>query len=522
MSTEQHWDAVIVGTGFGGSMMALQLARAGRSVLVLDRGRWVDRDESAWDTTAILVDRKYKSQTAYEAPQFTKRQLLYPNDTIGGNSVFYGAASLRLREADFERRSRFRHLGDSADQYVDWPISYRELQPYYEDAERLLGVAGVQGVDPTEPPRTTDYVCAPPPYGSPARRIVRAAEGLGLHPFQLPLAINFGGNDGRDKCIQCMTCDLYPCKLGAKNDLSVTVLPAAMRHGATVRGETIVTKLRVVQDRVTGVECIDVATRQSFAVSCDVAVVSAGAIASPKILIASGLASLPQGDLIGKYLMRHCSGIIIGLCPFDTNPEQMFHKQVAITDFYFGGPSQPAGPWGMLQALQVPPAEYMEQEGPFPVNHIGPWTIRKQIFLLAIAEDMPNRDNRVEVHASARDPFGVPIATLHHRYARRDYAARRALYREGARILRRAGAWMRFRKPIYSFSHAVGSCRFGDDPASAVLDPHCRLFGVTNLFVVDGSFMPTSGGVNPSLTIAANALRVGRHVSDNWTAYAPI
>jgi len=501
-------------------MTALQLAQAGKSVLLIDRGRWVDRDESAWDTNAILIDRKYKSRTAYEAPQFPVRRLMYPNDAIGGNSVFYGAASLRLREADFERRSRF---PDSASHHgiVDWPIKYDELQPYYEEAERLLGVAGVRGVDPTEPPRTTDYVCEPPPYGSPAKRIVRAAEALGLRPFQLPLAINFGGNNGRNRCIQCMTCDLYPCKLGAKNDLSVAVLPAAMQSGAVVRGQTVAINLRIERDRVTGVECVDLTTGEPFAVSCDVAVVSAGAIASPKILIASGLGSLPNGDLIGRYLMRHCSGIVIGVCPFDANPEQMFHKQVAITDFYFGGPAKPAGPWGILQALQVPPAEYMEQEGPFPVNRIGPWTVKKQIYLLAIAEDVPNPSNRVTIHPSERDPFGVPIASIHHRYDRRDFAARRALYRQGARILRNAGAWFRFRKPIYSFSHAVGSCRFGTDPATAVLDPHCKMFGVKNLFIVDGSFMPTSGGVNPSLTIAANALRVGRHMAQNWSAYAP-
>ena len=143
---ERHWDAIVVGTGFGGSMVALELARAGLSVLVLDRGRWVDRDDSAWDTRAIHVEHKYRGSVPFEAPQFAGRALMHTNDTVGGSSVFYGAASFRMREMDFQRRSAFEGREPVAAGYVDWPIDYADLAPFYDRAEndfdrrfRLLG-----------------------------------------------------------------------------------------------------------------------------------------------------------------------------------------------------------------------------------------------------------------------------------------------------------------------------------------------------------------------------------------------
>jgi choline dehydrogenase-like flavoprotein len=519
----QPWDMVVVGTGFGGSMVALAAVRAGLRVLLIERGRWVERDDTAWDTRAILLDRKYRSASPFETPRYGfGRTQVFPDEAVGGKSPFYGAASFRLREADFQLRQRYPGVCSDA---VDWPIGYQDLAPFYDEAERLLGVVGVAGLDPTEPPRSAGYGAAPPPFSAPARRVAETATTLGLHPFPIPLAINYASTDGRRPCIQCLTCDLFPCKIGAKNDLSVTVLPAAIAGGATVLHSTIA--LRLVRDgkRVTGVDCLDLATGRRFTVACRVCVVSAGAIPSASLLLASGLGAVePNGAWIGRNLMRHCSGIVIGIFGSPTNPERVFHKQVAIADFYWGardgGRSSPppAGPWGIIQALQVPPPEYIAAEGGFPIGTIGAMTADRQIFLLCIAQDLPDPANRVEIDPAMTDRFGAPIPRVFHRYSARDRQARSALHREAARILRRAGAVIRVRKPINTFSHAVGTCRFGEDPARAVLDPWCRFFGVPNLYVVDASFFPSSGGVNPSLTIAANALRVGQRIVAEWDA----
>jgi choline dehydrogenase-like flavoprotein len=296
-----------------------------------------------------------------------------------------------------------------------------------------------------------------------------------------------------------------------------------MEHGARVLDRTAACRLVRHGDEITAVECLDLDTGRRFAVPCRVCVVSAGAIASPALLLSSGLGGVePNGRVLGRYLMRHCCGIVIGLFPFATNPEEKFHKQVAITDFYLGAGDgrRPRGPWGMIQGLQVAPPEFIAAEAGFPVGTIGARTVRHQIYLMCIAEDLPQAANRVELEPARRDAYGLPVPRVRHRYCRRDLEARRALCREAGRILRAAGATLRVRKPVDTFSHVVGTCRFGDNPESAALDPWCRFFGVRNLFVVDGSFMPSSGGVNPSLTIGANALRVGQFMVASWDRIA--
>jgi choline dehydrogenase-like flavoprotein len=511
------WDAVVIGTGFGGSMVALQLARAGLQVLLLERGRWVDRDESAWNPNAILIERKYRSATPFEAQQACGSAQLYPDEVVGGNSVFYGAASFRLREQDFAVRSWRREQNLPEYSYVDWPISYEDLAPFYEEAEQLLGVAGLAGADPTEPRRASDYAQSPIPFSAPAQRVAEAARELGLHPFPIPLAINFSAKHARPRCVQCAVCDLLPCKIGAKNDLAVSVLPEAIQRGAVVRPFTIAKRVLKRNGLIAGVECLDSRTGETFTVRCKLCVVSAGAIASAKLLLASGLdEQRPNGAWIGRNLMRHCNGVVIGMHPFATNPEKKFHKQVGITDFYFGSGRGPSGGWGMIQGLQVAPPELIQAHAPFPFGALGAATTRYQTYLLCIAEDLPNPENRVTLDVAQKDVYGLPLAKVVHHYCERDLHARAALYREAGRILRRAGAFMCLRKDIQTFSHALGSIRFGDDPRHAALDPFCNFFGVPNLFVVDGSFMPSSASVNPSLTIAANALRVGKHIAENW------
>lgn len=511
------YDAIIVGSGFGGATVAWKLARAGSRVLVLERGPWVRRDESAWDAHAILIERRYRSATPYEVDERWGRALTYPDEAVGGKSVFYGGASFRMRRQDFRGAERFPRSVLDEGPPLDWPITYDELAPYYGEAERLLGVAGVAGADPTLAADDGCYDARPPAYGTVARRIAEAGARLGLKPFPIPLAINYHHDNGRFGCQRCLTCDQFPCQIGAKNDLSVTLLPAAVQDGVEIRDRTVVTRLVLAGGRVRGVECLNLANGERSIVRGDLVVVAAGAIASAVLLQVSGVHhAAAAGNLVGRYLMRHCSGIAIGMFPFPTNPEGRFHKQVAFSDFYFGRDgAKPHGPWGLIQSLQTPPSEYIVRASPYPppLGHIGARTVRYQSYLLVLAEDLPQARNFVRPHPRRRDPYGVPIPQVFHRYTRRDLAARKGLWREARRILRAAGAWLVVRMPIHTYSHAVGTCRFGADPATSVLDPWCRVWGVPNLFVVDGSFMPSSSGVNPSLTIAANGLRVGEYLA---------
>ncbi len=510
------WDAVIIGSGFGGSMAAHRLARAGWRVVVLERGRWVERDKTAWDPQAILLDRKYRASSGFRADDDAGVRDLVPDAAVGGNSVFYGAASFRLRAADFAMASTFGHDAGDGLSWVDWPITYDDLAPYYDAAEQLLGVAGVSGVDPWDPPRACPYPSQPAPYTAPARRLAAAARARGWRPFPIPLAINYGAIRTRARCVQCLTCDLFPCMIGAKNDLAVAVLPAAMERGAVVRTETIATRLQLEGGRVVAVECMDERTGSSFLVPCRTCVVSGGAIASAALLLRSGLdTTSPGGRWIGRNLQRHCNTVVAGLCLDDTNPEQRHHKQVAITDLYYGAPDLrgPRTPLGMMQGLQVPPAELIHAQGPFPANIVGARTVQRHLYLLCVAHDRPNPANRVQLDPARRDALGLPLTSVTHHYTDLDVAACRELRREAARILRRAGAVIVVHRDIDTYSHAVGTVRFGASPEHAALDPWCRPFGSDNLFVLDGSFLPTGGAVNPSLTIAANALRVAERIA---------
>jgi choline dehydrogenase-like flavoprotein len=197
-------------------------------------------------------------------------------------------------------------------------------------------------------------------------------------------------------------------------------------------------------------------------------------------------------------------------------PNREFHKQLGIQDYYFGHPSieEPQGKLGCIQQWGTPQVDYV-------VQYLTGWKrmaarvgVPHTTGLIAIAEDRPRRDNRVALMPESRTPFGLPEAAITHEYCPRDLAARRALVRASRRILRRAGALRTFVHEILTFSHAVGTVRLGPDAARSPLDERGGYRGLDNLYVADGSALPKSGGVNPSLTIAANALRTGDHVMD--------
>ncbi len=418
----------------------------------------------------------------------------YPNETVGGMSVFYGGASFRLRERDF----------------AGWPISYDDLEPYYGQVEKLLEVHGRAGEDPLEPRRSEGYPYPPIPLAPPALRIREAASRLGYRPFVMPLAINFNGGSSRTTCVRCDTCDGFPCKVGAKNDLAATVLRPAQRLGLRIVTGAIVSRLRTGRDRnrILGAECIDQQSRRPFSVEADVVVLSAGALASPVILMRSQLPESEGNRYIGHFLMRHCSAVVTGIFPFKTNPDRVFHKQLCLTDFYEDHRDQYGTSTGVIQDVYAPVHEVVAHHAPPALKWLARPISPRMQNLICIAEDEPEFANCVGL-ADQRDGFGLEVPQVDHHYSRADFRRRDHLVSRARKVLKSAGALVaRAFYQIDSFSHAVGTVRFGPTPSTGVLDPECRFWGLRNLFVLDGSFMPTSAGMNPSLTIAANAARV--------------
>ncbi|MCZ6681071.1 MAG: GMC family oxidoreductase, partial [Candidatus Poribacteria bacterium] len=268
--------------------------------------------------------------------------------------------------------------------------------------------------------------------------------------------------------------------------------------------------------RIVSLECYEKQTGEKRHYQAKLFILSAGALGSPHLLLASDLHCVnPGGHTVGRYLMRHCNAIVFGFFPHQPNSAQQFHKQLAIHDFYFGHPTikNPLGKLGGIQQLQSPPIGLVKATLPKPLGQLLSPAVKHLTGLLVLAEDSPQFNNHVALDQSQADRFGLPQLTITHHYTERDYAARNALIEKAKQILRKACAWFFYVHKIKTFSHAVGTVRMGENPGTSALAPYCRFRGVDNLYVVDGSFMPTSAGLNPSLTIAANALRVGEHIT---------
>lgn len=510
----ETYDAIVIGSGFGGSMAAHVLVNTGLRVLMLERGDWLERGPKNWEPDGVIdLSPDYGTEHGYpvRGEKHGAASVLF---RVGGLSVYYGGVSLRLREQDFDPRAAI-----AEDSGACWPYGYLDLEPYYTKAEHILGVAGEHGAaagdapalpDPTAPPRSAPYPHALPPLSHTSALISSAARSLGLHPFRLPLAINHHDGSGRAPCVACLTCDAFACAIGAKNDVASAVLPALLTRGLRLETNTVAVRLVEQRGRIKAVECVDRHTGEPRVFRAREFVLAAGTLASTHLLLASGLDRLnPGGAVIGRYLMRHCNGIVYGLFRSPPNPTGTFHKQVGIHDFYLGDEqaAAPRGKLGSIQQVHSPPVGLALTRVPRPLHGVVPSLLARTTGLLVIAEDQARAENHVRLDSTARDRYGLPRMAIHHRYSRRDRAARAVLLRRARHVLRQAGARLFYVHTIHTFSHAVGSVRMGEDPRTSALDHASRFRGIENLRVTDGSFFPASGGLNPSLTIAANALR---------------
>jgi choline dehydrogenase-like flavoprotein len=501
------WDAIVIGSGFGGAMAAHGLVERGHRVLMIERGGWVARGPDNWGRRgAAYVTSHFSMEAPYgvdAGPWKTKTGAVH---CVGGQSVFYGGASFRFRETDFDDNPHI--VGDTG---AAWPFRYRDIEPAYAESERLLGVAGETGIDPTEPYRSIPFPGELAPLSPPSRTIADAATRLGMHPFQIPLAITFGAREGRPTCMRCGTCDGYACAAEAKNDIATRMIPQLVAAGMTLRTNAVVTNLVRGGSRITGVEYVDRVTGEKGVFEGRYVVLAAGSLATPHLLLASGLDRVSTApEAVGRYLTRHCNAVVFGLFGRAPNAERVFDKQVAIHDFYHGSndPGGPPGPLGSMQQL-TPPLGLVRAYLPWIMRLPATIFLSRASGLLAMVEDQPQIENGVRLDRSKLDRFGLPGLDVRHRYSERDLQATNTLVKRARAVMREAGAVTTFTKFISTFSHALGTVRMGPDERTSPLDGDGRYHGLDNLYVADGSALPRSAAVNPSLTIAANALRIG-------------
>jgi len=510
-----RYDIIVIGTGAGGGTLAYRLAPSGKRILLLERGDYVPREKDNWAPQAVNVAGKYNTKEVWRDTTGTE---LHPhtNYYVGGNTKFYGSALFRLRKEDF---GELQHHGGVS---PAWPITYDDLEPYYTEAERLYHVHGHRGEDPTEPPAEAPYPHPPVSHEPRMQQLSDDFARMGLHPFHVPLGIMLEeGNPRTSPCIRCDTCDGFPCLVNAKSDAQVCAVDPALRHPNV----TLLTQVKVERLETDGrgrsvTRVIATRNNETLEFSADIVVVACGAINSAALLLRSVGDKHPNGlanrsGVVGRHYMGHVNSVLMAVskCPNPTT----FQKTLAINDFYFGSDDWPH-PMGHISFVGKLDGATLKAGAPT----IAPgWTLdlmaKHSIDFWLTSEDLPDPENRVtlnkdgEIVLSYRpnneEAHGRLTAKLKHLMQQQTKC--KVHGHECHEGLFARNLFLGQRIPLAGVAHQNGTVRFGTDPKSSALDPACKAHDVDNLYVVDGSFFPSSAAVNPALTIMANALRVG-------------
>ena len=495
------YDVVIVGSGSGGGTMARALAGQDASVLLLERGDWLPREWQNWDPASVWQDKRYRTTERWlnkDGEEFTP----FMHYVVGGNTKFWGAALFRLRRTDFDPVEHRDGVSPG------WPITYDDLVPWYDLAERMYEVHGEVGEDPTEPERKPFPF--PPVQHDPAfELVVEQLRAQGLHPSYLPLGLRFRPEGEGVGCVRCSTCNSFPCLTDGKSDADVcAVAPAVRSDNVTLWTEAHVERL-VTDPSGTRVTEVVVRRRgEEVRIRGRVVVLSAGAVNSTAVLLRSATERHPDGlanssGLVGRNYMAHLATMMEAFHPFKVNPTS-FQKTVAINDFYTATERHPY-PLGQLQSQGRAHAPIVKAANRFVPLWAARAFVRRGVDWLAMTEDLPVRDNRVTLAPDGR------IRLSYHANNRRSH---HELVGEAVKALKAIGYPLVVRHEFKNenTTHQCGTMVFGDDPRRSVLDTMCRTHDVDNLYVVDASFFPSSAAVNPGLTVIAQSLRVADHI----------
>ena len=523
MPHSTHYDVIIIGTGAGGGTLAYRLAPSGKRILVLERGDYVPREKDNWDPKVVNAEGKYQAKETWLDKD---GQELHPhtNYWVGGNTKFYGAALFRLRKEDF---GELRHHGGCS---PAWPISYEEIEPYYTEAERLYQVHGERGEDPTEPSSSSPY---PHPAVSHEPRMQQLSDDFsrqGLKPFHTPLGVMLDERNPRtSRCIRCNTCDGFPCLVMAKSDAQVVCVDPALTHpNVTLLTGAYVSRLETNASgrEVTKVHVERGGARESY--SADLVVVACGAINSAALLLRSANDKHARGlangsDVVGRHYMGHINSVLMAIsrCP---NPT-IFQKTLSVNDFYLGS-KEWQYPMGHISFVGKLDRETLKAGAPAIAPGFTLELMAKHsLDFWLTSEDLPDPNNRITL-----DRKGKIVLS----YKPNNEEGHKRLIKKLESMMQQqtkcpehghechVGLFARNlflgqRIPLAGVAHQNGTIRFGLDPKTSALDVNCRAHELDNLYVVDGSFFPSSGAVNPALTIIANALRVGDHLLERLT-----
>lgn len=485
-------DAIIIGSGMGGATLAAALAPTRRRILILERGEHLRPSPKDRDPEAIFRDGAFRPDEVWlDGTDQPFNPGNYYN--VGGNSKFYGAALIRYREVDF---GPVAHCGGTT---PGWPIDYSALEADYQAAEDLYQVRGTAAQDPTEPYHSGPYPHPPvpdePDMAALRQRLIRA----GLTPSSIPLGLDLlawlsGGQT---------TWDAFPNTGRGKMDAETGGLAIALRHkNVTLRTGCRVETIEVDDaGRVTGVRLTS-----GEAITSPLVIVAAGAVQTAALLLRSANENYPAGianrsDQVGRNFMNHNCSAVLALHPLRKN-RSVYQKTLMLNDFYLPTDDRPA--LGNVQMLGKITGPIMAANSLLP-RWLANFVAARSFDFYAMSEDLPTPDSRVTLQDGQ----------IKLDWQRSNWAAHTQLVQTLKSKLRKAGFPVVVSKPFdrRTPSHQCGTARMGDDPTTSVVDIHCRSHDHPNLFIVDASVLPTSAAVNPALTIAALALRAGRHIA---------
>src|SRR5262245_486585 len=507
---DSHYDVIIIGTGAGGGTLAHRLAPSGKRILMLERGGYVPREKQNWDSHAVVAENRYHITEAWQ-DRHGKEFHAGTHYFVGGNTKFYGAALIRLRERDFG--PVVHHGGISP----AWPIAYADLEPYYTQAEHLYQVHGLRGDDPLEPPASAPYQHGPLSHEPRIQQLVDDLTRVGHRPFHMPVGVMLDErNPHKSRCIRCDTCDGFPCLVQATADAQVICVDPALQHpNVSLLTDAYVERLETTSS---GRAVNKVVVRRNGEIETytgGIVVVSAGAINSSALLLRSASDRHPNGlangsGVVGRNYMCHLNTMFLAIS-LEPNPTR-FQKTWGLNDFYYASKDWEY-PMGHISMMGNVDGNVLRAGAPRLVPGMTLEVMADHaLSFWMTSEDLPDPENRVTVR---------PNGDITLSYTPNNEESHTRLIGKLKSLLKEIRchdhvlplqAYIPGRIPLAGVAHQNGTVRFGSDPKTSALDVHCKAHELDNLYVVDASFFPSSGAVNPALTIMANALRVGDHL----------
>ncbi len=536
--TSDEVDFVVVGSGAAGGIIAKELSQNGFRVVVLEQGPYLTEADFSHNEIKVLNEDLLTNHPKLQPNTFRKtasdpakvqRTIAYGR-LVGGTSVHFTANFWRFHEIDFVERSKIGPISGTG--FTDWPITYADLEPYYTKVEWEVGVSGLAGASPFDPPRSKPFPMPPLPTKGSGVLLEKAGRKLGWNPFPAPMAILSQPRAGRSACVNCGFCLGFGCEVGAKSSSLASMIRVAEKTGrCEIRPNSYVHKIEVdANGRATGAVYFD-AQRNVHLQKAKAVVLSANGAETPRLLLLSANRQFPNGlanssGLVGKYLMFNSGAVSVGVFEEPLNDYKGFAVSRIIHDFYELDAQKVGfyGGGGIDARFDITPIG-------FAMGGLPPGTPRwgkgfkdaiahnftRSMEIMSHGTSLPLETNGFSLDADVKDDWGLPALCLTYKDHPDDLKLATWLNARGLELLDAAGAKQKWSFPIEEQAfgvHLLGTCRMGNDPKTSVINADHRTHDVKNLFLCDGSSLVTSGRGQPTMTIEALAFRAADRIRE--------